>query len=309
MIRTVKVRKEYDGTVALRALDLEVGSGEVCGLIGPNGAGKTTLLRILATLSEPTCGKAYVDDVDVLEEPERVHRMIGFMPDFYSLYDDMTVTEYVDFYARACGLAPAREREARIKEILGLMDLTTKRDEKVASLSRGMKQRLCLARCLVHDPRVLLLDEPASGLDPRARIDLRNLIRNLRQQGKTILVSSHILAELADFCTSVAIIEKGVLLEAGPVDAILKKMKGGLWVKLTITGDAGPARTVLANIEGVSEVEVSGQELRFLFDRGPDDLARVNRQLVLGGVGIVEMTRERRDLEYIFMRVSGHEVA
>jgi ABC-2 type transport system ATP-binding protein len=309
MIRTVRIRKEYGSTVALHGLDFEVGAGEVYGLIGPNGAGKTTLLRILATLTEPTCGKATVGGIDVAEEPEKVDRMIGFMPDFYSLYDDLTVSEYMEFYARAYGLKQEGDRQRRLKEVLGLLNLSQKASHKVASLSRGMKQRLCLARCLVHDPKVLLLDEPASGLDPRARIDLRDLIKNLRDQGKTLLISSHVLSDLADFCTGVAIIEKGMLLEAGPIDEIVKRLKGGLQVRLTVIGDPAPAMSVLSNLEGVSGVQVLGGQVVFHFDREVEELATLNRQLVHAGVAVAELAREKRDLEYVFMQVSGHEVS
>lgn len=309
MIITEKVRKEFGKTVAVECLDLEVPAGEIYGIIGPNGAGKTTLLRILATLDRPTYGRAFVDGVDVAEDPQRVHHLVGFMPDFYSLYDEMGVLEYLDFFARASGTLHGNERTGRTKETLGLVGLSAKAKAKVAHLSRGMKQRLCLARALIHDPKVLLLDEPASGLDPRARIDLRNLLRNLRDEGKTLLVSSHILTELADFCTGVAIIEKGILLEAGPVAEILSKLKGGTRLRIEVGTDPQGAREILGRLHGVNGIEVDGRSIQCQVDATQVDLAVVNRELVMGGVDVLEFSREKGDLEYIFLQISGNETA
>jgi len=196
--------KRYPGTVAVAGLDLAVGDREIFGLVGPNGAGKTTTLRILATLLAPTAGHAEVAGIDVRRSPDAARRVLGFMPDVFGVYDDMKVWEYLDFFARCYGIPGARRRRM-IGDLLDLVDLGDKRDAYVQSLSRGMQQRLCLAHTLVHDPQVLLLDEPASGLDPRARVELRELLRELRSLGKTILISSHILPELEELCTSVAI--------------------------------------------------------------------------------------------------------
>ena len=211
IVRATGLVKRYDKTLAVAGLDLDIAAGEIFGLVGPNGAGKTTTLRILATLLVPDRGDAEVAGASVRRNPNDVRRVLGFMPDSFGVYDDMKVWEYLDFFARCYGI-PAERRRRTIGDLLELVDLGAKRDVYVQGLSRGMQQRLCLAHTLVHDPQVLLLDEPASGLDPRARVELRELLRELRSLGKTILVSSHILPELEELCTSVAIIDRGQVL-------------------------------------------------------------------------------------------------
>ena len=213
-MRSQGLVKRYDRTVAVAGLDLAIEPGEIFGLVGPNGAGKTTTLRMLATLLRPSAGTAEIDGWSVTGNPDEVRRVIGFMPDVFGVYDDMKVWEYLDFFARCYGL-PAAARRRMIADLLELVDLGDRRDDYVQTLSRGMEQRLCLAHALVHDPKVLLLDEPASGLDPRARVELRELLRELRALGKTILISSHILPELEELCTSVAIVDHGKVLAAG----------------------------------------------------------------------------------------------
>jgi ABC-2 type transport system ATP-binding protein len=214
IVRTSGLVKRYPGTVAVAGLDLDIAEGEIFGLVGPNGAGKTTTLRILATLLKPTAGEAEIAGINVRRDPDAARRVLGFMPDVFGVYDDMRVWEYLDFFARCYGI-PAARRRRMIGDLLDLVDLGGKRDSYVQGLSRGMQQRLCLAHTLVHDPSVLLLDEPASGLDPRARVELRELLRELRTLGKTILISSHILPELEELCTSVAIVDHGKVLAEG----------------------------------------------------------------------------------------------
>ena len=227
MIEVHHLRKEYDDTIALENLDLVIPEGEVYGLIGPNGAGKTTLIRILATLLEPTYGQVRIGGFDALEEPMRVHPLLGYMSDFFSLYDNMLVWEYLDHFAR-CYKVSAGHRERLVEKVLELVSLEVRRDAPIKTLSRGMRQRLCFAKTLIHEPRVLLLDEPASGLDPAGRLEFRELIKQLHAMGRTILISSHILTEMADFCTSAGIMEQGRLLASGRVEDILRQLQADL---------------------------------------------------------------------------------
>ena len=229
--------KAYGPTVAVAGVDLEVGSGEIFGLVGPNGAGKTTTMRMLATLLEPSAGEARVCGLDIIGEPNRVRRVIGYMPDTFGVYDDMRVWEYLDFFAHVY-VTPAGRRRTIVGDLLDLVDLSSKRDDYVQALSRGMQQRLCLAHALVHDPQVLLLDEPASGLDPRARAELRELLRTLRSMGKTILISSHILPELEELCTAVAIIDRGRVLASGRIEDIDRRFRHGTVVRAKVLGTA-----------------------------------------------------------------------
>ena len=224
MLEVKNLRKEYAGLTAVKGISFTLKPGDIFGFIGSNGAGKTTTIRMISTLLEPTAGTAILNGADIRKDPMEVRRMLGYMPDFFGLYDDVKVWEYLDFFA-AIYQVPVKQRTEVIDNVLELTDLTVKKGAFVQSLSRGMQQRLCLARCLVHDPALLLLDEPASGLDPRARAELKELIAELGRMGKIVIVSSHILPELADFCNTVGIIEKGELLAFGPVHQIVSEMQ------------------------------------------------------------------------------------
>ena len=240
MINIVNLRKEYKGLTAVNDLSLHLNAGDIFGFIGPNGAGKTTTIKMLATLLKPTSGTATINGIDVVEHPEAVRERIGYMPAFFGIYDDMRVWEYLDFFAGAYRL-PKAQRPRLINDVLALTDLTIKRDNYVEELSTGMKQRLCLAKTLIHDPKVLLLDEPASGLDPRARIEIKELFKELKAMGKTIIISSHILPELADFCNKVGIIERGQMLIEGDVQDIMAQVVGGRhWRSRFWTGRTRP---------------------------------------------------------------------
>ena len=232
MIQTLRLQKRYGKLVAVRNLNIEIEEGDIFGFIGPNGAGKTTTLRILATLLAPSWGEAYIDGINVMANPYGVKRVVGFMPDTFGVYDGMRLREYLDFFGAAYKI-PKKKRSGMVDDVLTLTDLTSKADDYVSAFSRGMKQRCLLAKTLIHDPKVLLLDEPASGLDPRARIEIRELLKTLRGMGKTIMISSHILSELGDVCNKIGIIERGELLEdllgvlagevlVGPVGAVLQ---------------------------------------------------------------------------------------
>src|SRR5438477_8660125 len=244
MIEIRHLRKEYDDSVALENLHLEIPAGEVYGLIGPNGAGKTTLIRILATLMEPTYGFVRIGGIDALEDPLRVHPLIGYMSDVFSLYDNMLVWEYLDHFARCYGIEP-RERDRLIDEVLQLVSLEVRRDAEIKALSRGMRQRLCFAKTLLHEPQVLLLDEPASGLDPAGRIEFRELLKQLHEMGRTILISSHILTEMADFCTSIGIMEEGKVLASGRVEEILRQLQPALRLDIEVEAGAPKLMAIL----------------------------------------------------------------
>ncbi len=255
IVETEDLTRRYGSFTALHELNLSIERGSIHGFIGPNGAGKTTTMRILATLLEPTSGQAWVSGYPVTEEVHEVRRKVGYMPDFFGVYDNMKVWEYLDFFAAAYHVPQAR-RKGMIDDLLALVDLNVKKESFVEELSRGMKQRLCLARTLVHEPDLLILDEPASGLDPHARIELRELLKELRSLGKTILVSSHILTELAEMCTHVAIIERGKLLVNGSVQDILFAMQPAREIYVRVLDKADQAARLLSTLSGVLSVRV-----------------------------------------------------
>jgi ABC-2 type transport system ATP-binding protein len=298
--------KRYPGTVAVAGLDLAVGEGEIFGLVGPNGAGKTTTLRILATLLLPTSGHAEIAGIDVRRNPDAARRVLGFMPDVFGVYDDMKVWEYLDFFARCYGI-PGSKRRRMIGDLLDLVDLGDKRDAYVQSLSRGMQQRLCLAHTLVHDPQVLLLDEPASGLDPRARVELRELLRELRALGKTIVISSHILPELEELCTSVAIVDHGQVLAHGRVSDIERRLRFGavLRVRVIPGSDIEGARAHFAadpRVASATALDDGQIELGF---RGDDEAAAMLLASAIGaGIRVSSFARAASDLEELFLQVT-----
>jgi len=307
IVRTDGLVKRYDRTLAVAGVDLSVQQGEIFGLVGPNGAGKTTTLRILATLLEPSAGTAEIAGMSVTRNPDQVRRVLGFMPDAFGVYDDMKVWEYLDFFARCYGI-PADRRRQMVGDLLDLVDLGSKRDAYVQGLSRGMQQRLCLAHTLVHDPKVLLLDEPASGLDPRARVELRELLRELRSLGKTILISSHILPELEELCTSVAIVDHGQVLAHGRVADIEKRLRYGAVLRIRVLGDGdamAAARDHFAADPRVASATLldDGQiELGF---RGDDDESAALLALaVAAGIRVASFARAASDLEELFLQVT-----
>ena len=309
MVEIKNLRKEYKNLVAVKGLNLTLEAGDIFGFIGPNGAGKTTTIKMLATLLEPSSGVALVDGINVAEHPEAVRSRIGYMPDAFGVYDDFKVWEYLDFFASAYRV-PKSDRPGLIDMVLDLTTLTEKKDAYVEELSRGMKQRLCLAKTLVHDPKVLLLDEPASGLDPRARIEIKELLKELKAMGKTILVSSHILPELADFCTSVGIIERGELIVAGPIDAIMQQVVGGRILEIRVPpDDRQKAEILLAHVAHVKGVKLIGETLRVEYAGTLDDQSEVLLALIQGGARVQSFAEQDTDLEDIFLRVTKGLVA
>jgi ABC-2 type transport system ATP-binding protein len=300
--------KRFGRSLAVAGLELEVEQGEIFGLVGPNGAGKTTTLKMLATLLQPSAGDAEIGGHSVRRDPDAVRTVIGYMPDTFGVYDDMRVWEYLDFFGRCYGLSAGRRRQM-IADLLELVDLGNKRSAYVQELSRGMQQRLCLAHALVHDPQVLLLDEPASGLDPRARVELRELLRELRSLGKTIVISSHILPELEELCTSVAIIDKGKVLASGRVDDIADRFRVGSVYRATVVGDdvaVSKAEQHLAASPRVASVSrrAGGAELEFAL-RGDDDAAAaVLASAVRAGIRLSSFAPAASDLEELFLQIT-----
>lgn len=303
--------KRYPGTLAVAGLDLAVGQGEIYGLVGPNGAGKSTTLRILATLLTATAGRAEIAGIDVLRNPDAARRVLGFMPDVFGVYDDMKVWEYLDFFARCYGI-PAARRRRMIGDLLELVDLGDKREAYVQNLSRGMQQRLCLAHTLVHDPEVLLLDEPASGLDPRARVELRELLRELRALGKTIVISSHILPELEELCTSVAIVDHGRVLAQGRVADIERRLRYGAVVRVRIleNHDLEAARAHFGTDPRVASALILPDGGLELGVRGDDDaVADLLAGAIAAGIRVISFARAASDLEELFLQVTAADAA
>ena len=312
IVETAGLLKRYDSTLAVGGVDLTIEEGEIFGLVGPNGAGKTTMLRMLATLLMPTSGDATVAGESIRRNPQAVRRVLGYMPDAFGVYDDMKVWEYLDFFGRCYGLGPA-QRKRMIGDLLELVDLAPKREAYVSSLSRGMQQRLCLAHALVHDPKVLLLDEPASGLDPRARVELRELLRELRSLGKTIVISSHILPELEELCTSVAIVDRGRVLAAGTLADISQKLRIGEVLRVRVLGDAAGTESARAWFEGQPDVasatvDRSGQiEIGF---RGDEAGAAALLASAIGArITVASYSPAATDLQELFLQVTDRDVA
>ena len=308
MIRTVDLTIDYGSVLAVRDLSLTIGPGEVYGLIGPNGAGKTSTIRALATLLEPTYGEVYVGGHDVALKPEAARAVLGYMPDMPPVYDELTCWELLDVFAGAHGLPPEKRR-ARVDECLEQVSLTQKRDAKAGTLSRGMKQRLILAKTLLHDPQVLLLDEPASGLDPMARIELRELLKTLGRAGKTVLVSSHILTELSDFCTSIGIMQKGRMVVHGTLEEIAKKMSPHRTVAIRALTPLSHALGLIRAFPKVVDAQEQKGELIVQIDGTEEDDADLLAALVAGGVRVRAYEERKMDVEDIFLSVGASEVA
>jgi ABC-2 type transport system ATP-binding protein len=304
MIEIHGVTKSFKDLTAVNNLSLTINQGDIFGFIGPNGAGKTTTIKILATLLKPTQGYAMVGGYNVLTQADDVKRVMGYMPDSFGVYDDMKVWEYLDFFAAAYKIEKNRRKQI-IEDVLALTDLSHKINDMVDALSRGMKQRLCLAKTLVHDPQVLLLDEPASGLDPRARIELRELLKELRNMGKTILISSHILTELADFCNTIGIVEQGNLLYSGPIQEITDKLRGARVVEVKLKeGFEQKAEDVFLNHNAVQSVDREGLELRVHLPLDIEDTSIVTDILVENGIKFSGVRELEIDLEDVFMQVT-----
>ncbi len=303
IIQTINLTKRYGKLVALDNLNLQIQDGECFGYIGPNGAGKTTTIKILATLLQPTWGEARVCDQVIGYESRKIRPLIGYVPDFFGAYEDMVVQEYLEFFASAYNIT-GKERTRIVGDVFELTDLTHKRDALVDSLSRGMQQRLSIARVLLHDPRVLLLDEPASGLDPRARIEIRELLKELRNMGKTIVISSHILHELAELCTTIGIIEHGQMLYHGPIEDIVKRARLATKVHVRVAEQQDLAALMLQKVKGVRGIEEQNGGLIVEMDDETHDFSHIAASLVSNNFKIREIKEEEVNLETAFMRLT-----
>jgi ABC-2 type transport system ATP-binding protein len=308
VIELIGLRKEYDDLVAVHDLTLAIPQGEIFGLIGPNGAGKTTTIRMACGLLAPTIGRALVNNIDVAQEPEKAQRSIGYLSDFFAVYEDLKVWEYLDYFAHAYKVAES-EIPGRVTEVIAQVSLEVKRDSMIRGLSRGMKQRLGIARAIIHQPKVLLLDEPASGLDPKARLELRNLLRSLRDQGSTILISSHILTELEGFCTSIGIMEKGQMVRSGRIDEVTAAANLARDIRLTWLGDnTDSLRAALSGNPQISALQLNGITGTFQFTGSDDHLAALLAKLVSSGVRVKSFSEIKQTVEDLYMKLSKHEV-
>ncbi len=309
MIETRGLTKTYGEMTAVDHLDLSIEKGDIFAFIGPNGAGKSTTMKILATLLRPTTGQAYVCGYSVIGQARHIRRKVGYMPDFFGVYQDMTVNEYLEFFA-ALYKIPPKERRRMVGDVLDLTDLSYKKAADVSSLSRGMQQRLGLARVLLHDPEVLLLDEPASGLDPRARVEMRELLKELRNMGKTIVISSHILVELAELCNKVGIVERGKLVYSGGIDEVLEKLRRPGIVQVRVPNDERErARALLEDIDVVKTAVLRDDLVEVELDAEVTDPSIVARVLLNAGVPLSLFRQEEVDLEDAFLRLTKGQVA
>ncbi|WP_437202631.1 ABC transporter ATP-binding protein [Planctomicrobium sp. SH664] len=303
MIETIKLTKRYGDLIAANEINLSLKAGDVFGFIGPNGSGKTTTMRMIATLLNPDYGECYVCGQSIYTDPQEIRRLVGYMPDFFGVYDDMTVMEYLEFFASTYRInGPTRRKIC--EEKLELVDMSFKRDAMVSQLSRGQTQRVGLARTLLHDPQVLLLDEPASGLDPRARIEMRGLLRRLGAMNKTVIVSSHILPELADVCTRVGIIEKGVMLVDGYVDEVMRKAREAIMLEIKVMERTEQAAKLLEQHGDVGKINVEGDTIFLTLKPGKDDYSFLPSLLIEQGFKLKQFREEEVNLETAFMELT-----
>ena len=308
MIETINLTKKYGELIALNNLNLTIDQGDCFGFIGPNGAGKTTTIKVLATLLKPTWGEARIDGKVVGYQNPQIRPIIGYVPDFMGSYEDMVVSEYLEFFA-ACYDIHGKQREQVVRDVLDLTDLNYKATAEVTGLSRGMQQRLSIARVLLHDPKVLLLDEPASGLDPRARIEIRELLKELRRMGKTIIISSHILHELAELCNTVGIIEQGELLFSGAVSEIMARARVGQVIHIVVESKHEQAAELLRQVKGVNQVDITANNGSTRIDVNIDPqsglpVSDLPNRLIAQGFRLLSMTEEQVNLETAFMRLT-----
>lgn len=306
MLEIVNLVKRYGKFTAVDQLSLSIQDGSIFGFVGPNGAGKTTTMKIMAGLLKATGGNVFINGTDVVADAKLLKERIGYMPDFFGVYDDLKVWEYMDFYAGTYYI-PYRERPEIIQNLLEIVDLTDKKNAYVDSLSRGMKQRLCLARSLVHDPEILILDEPASGLDPRARVEMKEILKQLKTMGKTIIISSHILPELAEMCTEIGIIDRGKLVTQGSVNEIMRLLTQKRVVYVRPLEKMEELIKILQEQPGVEELVENTEDVEFNFTGEDRELAKILETAVKAEIPLLSFKEKDGNLEEIFMQVTGGE--
>lgn len=303
MVEIENLYKHYGKFVALDHLDLSIEKGELFGFVGPNGAGKTTTMRIISGLLKADGGQVQIAGVDALKDSQSLKRKIGYMPDFFGVYDNLKAIEYMEFYASVYGIVGKKAKDMCM-ELMDLVNLSDKAEFYVDSLSRGMKQRLCLARSLVHNPELLILDEPASGLDPRARFEMKGILRNLHDMGKTIVISSHILSELAEMCTTIGIIDKGNMVTKGSVEDIMRRLNTSNPLKIHVIENIESAVRIIKENPQVENLSIDGMDITVSFNGSEEDEATLLENLVNNGIKVVSYVRETGNLEEVFMMVT-----
>lgn len=304
MLEIKNLCKSYGRFKAVDNLDLNVAEGEIFGFVGPNGAGKTTTMKIICGLLSADSGTVYIDGVDAISNSRKAKEKIGYMPDFFGVYDNLKVYEYLEFYASIYNIT-GKEKDRVCGDLLELVDLSSKKDAYVDSLSRGMKQRLCLARSLVHNPKLLVLDEPASGMDPRARFEMKEILRTLKDMNKTIIISSHILPELAELCTTIGIIERGKILLRGTVDEIMLKVYRNKGIKIKVHDRLEEAVTTLKEFPNIDGISTGENTIQAYFQGGDEEISAILKTLVNRNIPVVSFSQMDGNLEDIFMKVTG----
>ncbi|WP_346931071.1 ABC transporter ATP-binding protein [Clostridium sp.] len=306
MLTIINLEKFYGKYKAVNGLDMHLKKGDIFGFIGPNGAGKSTTMKIIAGLLPADGGEIYVDGIDALKDNKKLKEKIGYMPDFFGSYENLKVIEYMEFYASIYGIV-GKESKDLIMDLLELVNLEDKIDAYVDELSRGMKQRLCLARSLVHNPELLILDEPASGMDPRSRFEMKGILKNLKDMDKTVIISSHILSEMNEICTSVGIIEEGKLIYSGGINNLLSRMSSANPLKIIVSDKVNESKVILSELPYVTNIKENSKELTVFFNGGEVEISNTIKALVLKDIPIVSFTQVSQNLEDVFIKITEKE--
>ncbi|GAA0779566.1 ABC transporter ATP-binding protein [Clostridium subterminale] len=306
MLTIINLEKFYGKHKAVNGLDMHLKKGDIFGFIGPNGAGKSTTMKIIAGLLPADGGEIYVDGIDALKDNKKLKEKIGYMPDFFGSYENLKAIEYMEFYASIYGIV-GKESKDLVMDLLELVNLKDKKDMYVDGLSRGMKQRLCLARSLVHNPELLILDEPASGMDPRSRFEMKGILKNLKDMDKTVIISSHILSEMNEICTSVGIIEEGNLIYSGGINTLLTRMSSANPLKIIVGDKAKEAKVILSELPYVTNIKENSRELTVFFNGGEVEISNTIRTLVLKDIPVVSFTQVSENLEDVFIKITEKE--